>query len=104
MQLPVPLQSAILVRRYKRFLVDCTLTDATPVTAHIADPGRLPGLVDEGARLWLSTSEDPRRKLAHRVELIESGAPWSAPTPPTRTAWWRKRWRPVGCRRSPHGP
>ncbi len=73
MQLPVPLQSAILVRRDKRFLVDCTLADATPVTAHIADPGRMPGLVDEGARLWLSTSDDPRRKLAHRVELIESG-------------------------------
>jgi sugar fermentation stimulation protein A len=48
MQLPVPLHSAVLVRRYKRFLVDCTLADATPVTAHIADPGRLPGLVDEG--------------------------------------------------------
>jgi sugar fermentation stimulation protein A len=73
MQLPVPLQSATLVRRYKRFLVDCTLADATTVTAHIADPGRLPGLVDEGARLWLSASDDPRRKLAHRVELIESG-------------------------------
>jgi sugar fermentation stimulation protein A len=73
MQLPVPLHSAVLVRRYKRFLVDCTLADATPVTAHIADPGRLPGLVDEGTRLWLSASDDPGRKLAHRVELIESG-------------------------------
>jgi hypothetical protein len=73
MQLPVPLHSAVLVRRYKRFLVDCTLADATPVTAHLADPGRLPGLVDEAARLWLSASDDPGRKLAHRVELSESG-------------------------------
>jgi sugar fermentation stimulation protein A len=73
MQLPVPLQSAILIRRYKRFLADCTLADGTAVTAHIADPGRLPGLVNEGTRLWLSTSDVPRRKLAHRVELIEAG-------------------------------
>ena len=72
MQLPVPLQSAVLIRRYKRFLADCTLACGTAVTAHIADPGRLPGLATPGARLWLSTSDDPRRKLAHRVELIEA--------------------------------
>ncbi len=72
MQLPVPLQSAVLVRRYKRFLADCTLADGSGVTAHIADPGRLPGLAGPGARLWLSASGDPGRKLAHRVELIET--------------------------------
>jgi sugar fermentation stimulation protein A len=73
-QLPVPLQSALLVRRYKRFLADCALGDGTPITAHIADPGRLPGLAVPGARLWLSTSDDPKRKLLHRVELIDTGA------------------------------
>ena len=72
MQLPVPLQSATLVRRYKRFLADCDLADGRRITAHIADPGRLPGLAVDGARLWLSTSDDPRRKLGHRVELIEA--------------------------------
>jgi sugar fermentation stimulation protein A len=71
-QLPVPLQSATLVRRYKRFLADCDLADGSRITAHIADPGRLPGLAVEGARLWLSASDDPKRKLGHRVELIES--------------------------------
>ena len=104
MQLPVPLQSAILVRRYKRFLVDCTLTDATPVTAHIADPGRLPGLVDEGARLWLSTSEDPRRKLAHRVELIESGGTLVGANTANANRLVAEALAAVGCRRSPHGP
>ena len=72
MQLPVPLQSATLVRRYKRFLADCELADGSRITAHIADPGRLPGLAVEGARLWLSASDDPKRKLRHRVELIEA--------------------------------
>jgi sugar fermentation stimulation protein A len=72
-QLPVPLQSATLIRRYKRFLADCDLEDGSRVTAHIADPGRLPGLAVEGARLWLSTTDEPKRKLRHRVELFEAG-------------------------------
>lgn len=72
MQLPVPLQSATLLRRYKRFLADCELACGSRVTAHIADPGRLPGLAVEGARLWLSASDEPKRKLRHRVELIET--------------------------------
>lgn len=73
MQLPVPLHRGRLSRRYKRFLADATLADGTEVTAHIADPGRLPGLADPGAGLWLSHRPDPRRKLAWRVELIEAG-------------------------------
>lgn len=73
MRLPVPLHRATLVRRYKRFLADATLADGRAVTAHIADPGRLPGLAVEGAGLWLSRSDDPKRKLAWRVELIEAG-------------------------------
>lgn len=73
MQLPVPLHRATLVRRYKRFLADVRLADDTTVVAHIADPGRLPGLAVEGAGLWLSHRPHPRRKLAWRVELIEAG-------------------------------
>lgn len=73
MLLPVPLQPATLHRRYKRFLADCELACGRLVTAHLADPGRLPGLAVPGARLWLSTSDDPERKLRHRVELIEAG-------------------------------
>ena len=73
MLLPVPLQPATLHRRYKRFLADCDLACGSRVTAHIADPGRLPGLAVPGAAVWLSTSDDPKRKLRHRVELIEAG-------------------------------
>lgn len=87
MLLPVPLQSARLVRRYKRFLADCDLDDdpggdghdadghapgGSRITAHIADPGRLPGLAVSGARLWLSRNDDPERKLRFRVELFET--------------------------------
>jgi sugar fermentation stimulation protein A len=61
-----------LVRRYKRFLADCDLPDGSRITAHIADPGRLPGLAVPGAAVWLSLSADPKRKLPYRVELIEA--------------------------------
>lgn len=71
MRLPAPLLSGRLIKRYKRFLADVELPDGSVVTAHCADPGRLPGLAVEGAPVWLSTSDDPKRKLAHRLELIE---------------------------------
>lgn len=71
MQLPQPLIGATLVKRYKRFLADVRLADGSVVTAHCADPGRLPGLAVEGAPVMLSHSDDPKRKLAYRLELIE---------------------------------
>ena len=71
MRLPGPLLPARLVRRYKRFLADVVLDDGSEAVAHCADPGRLPGLAVPGARVWLSHSDDPKRKLAHRLEIIE---------------------------------
>ncbi len=71
MHLPHPLHPGFLLRRYKRFLVDVELEGKGPVTAHCADPGRLPGLAVPGARVWLSESRDPRRSLAWTLELIE---------------------------------
>lgn len=70
MQLPQPLHPGVLRRRYKRFLADVELACGKLVTAHCADPGRLPGLAVEGASVWLSHSPDPRRKLAWTIELI----------------------------------
>ncbi len=72
MDLPVPLHRATLMRRYKRFLADVTMADGQELTAHVADPGRLPGLAVPGADLWLSRSDSPKRKLAHRVELVQA--------------------------------
>jgi sugar fermentation stimulation protein A len=76
LQLPQPLHPGFLLRRYRRFLVDVELEGKGPVTAHCADPGRLPGLAVPGARVWLSESRDPRRRLAWTLELIErAGVP-----------------------------
>lgn len=71
MQLP-PLQPATLIKRYKRFLADCRLDDGTEITAHTANSGSLLGLATPGARIWISTSDDPARKLKHSWELVEA--------------------------------
>ena len=71
MRFPAPLLPATLVKRYKRFLADVVLPTGETVTVHCANPGSMIGLNAPGARVWLSKSANPKRKLAHSWELIE---------------------------------
>ncbi|MFN9928584.1 MAG: DNA/RNA nuclease SfsA, partial [Phenylobacterium sp.] len=72
MHFPSPLARGALVQRYKRFFADIALDNGTEITAHCPNPGAMLGLNTPGLRAWVSRSDDPKRKLAHTLELVEA--------------------------------
>jgi sugar fermentation stimulation protein A len=72
MRLPQPLVHGRLTARYKRFFADVALDDGRAVTAHCPNPGSMLGLADPGLGVWLSPAENPARKLAWTLELVEA--------------------------------
>ncbi len=79
MQLPQPMIAGRLIRRYKRFLADIELEDSGEViTASTPNTGSMMSLLEPGNRVWVSVSEDPKRKYRHRWELVEVNGPAGA--------------------------
>lgn len=62
---------AILKKRYKRFLVDCTLESGEEITATCPNTGALLGCCDPGSKIWLSKSDSLTRKYAYTWEMVE---------------------------------
>jgi sugar fermentation stimulation protein A len=71
MRFQTQLVPARLIRRYKRFLADCTLEDGTEVTAHCANPGSMMGLAEPGMKIWLEPNDDPKKKLNYGWRLVD---------------------------------
>jgi sugar fermentation stimulation protein A len=75
LKLPV-LTSGRILRRYKRFLADVELTDGALVTAHVPNTGSMAGCWTPGARVQLSWSSNPSRKLPWTLERVDMGGGW----------------------------
>ncbi|WP_038173858.1 MULTISPECIES: DNA/RNA nuclease SfsA [Vibrio] len=66
------LESAVLIKRYKRFLADITLPDGSQRTIHCANTGAMTGCAESGNKVWYSTSDNPKRKYPNSWELSET--------------------------------
>ena len=62
--------SGHLIKRYKRFFVDVKINNKV-ITAHCPNTGSMFGLLKKNNKVWLSKSNNPKRKLKYTLQIIE---------------------------------
>jgi len=67
------LTRARLIRRYKRFLADVEMVDGSLITAHCPNTGSMKNCIEEGAEVFLSKSDNPKRKYQYTWEYLKTG-------------------------------
>lgn len=72
LQFASPLIEAKLIKRYKRFLADVELSDGSQLTVHCPNTGSMKNCAEPGSRVWLSDSNDPKRKYRYSWQLVET--------------------------------
>lgn len=57
-------------------MADVVLDDGSEVIAHCTNSGSMKSCLEEGAEVWLSPVEDPKRKTRFTWEMIRIGEQW----------------------------
>lgn len=70
MKFQPPLEKALLLKRYKRFLADID-SDRGALTVHCANTGAMTGCGDSGDTIWYRYDPSPKKKLPGSWELTE---------------------------------
>ena len=65
-----PLISGVLIKRYKRFFADVKVKDQL-ITAHCPNTGSMMGLLSKNSKVWISKSNNEKRKLKYTLQVIE---------------------------------
>ena len=66
-----PLESGILLKRYKRFFADIQLESGEIITAHCPNTGPMTDVSTPGSLVQVSRSDNPKRKLSYTWEMIQ---------------------------------
>lgn len=71
MKFASPLQEAVLIKRYKRFLADVTLPNGRVTTLHCPNTGSMLNCAEPGSRVWYSVAQNAARKYPFTWEMVE---------------------------------
>jgi sugar fermentation stimulation protein A len=69
MEFASPLEPAILIRRYKRFLADVRMPSGEILTVHTPNTGAMTGCAEPGSTVWLRDADNPKRKYRYSWEM-----------------------------------
>ncbi len=76
MKFSTKLLPATLVKRYKRFLADVVLEDGEQITVHCPNTGSMRTCATPGWKIFLSKSDNPKRKYQYTWEMVNNGKCW----------------------------
>lgn len=68
----IKVQAATLIKRYKRFLADITLSNGNQTTIHCANTGAMKGCAEPNDIVWYSTSTNLKRKYPFSWEITQT--------------------------------
>ncbi len=72
MRIEPALATGTLIRRYKRFLADLETAEGKRLAVHCPNTGAMLGCAEPGSEVWYSSSDNPKRKYPHTLEVVLS--------------------------------